>query len=342
MGLVRTKEIAIGNSNYLFKQGYKHQIAKNIAYLFGEDKESLQELATVIVDYAKNTYPSFNPTYEIKQIKKPTNEGLRFVLILEKLFPSHILALMGETSAGQALGNCHGAALLVGGVSPVLTNIPYGNFSKNPLATNLTRYESIKELKPGDIISLKNDHSFIYLTPDWCISMNGRGTSLELSSTKALLKLYHYKSDLLQFENVGKTANRKPLDFSVYRKKSIVEFDTTMLQNLARLYSIRNSRGLVSESDHFNNEEKKLFMSLKRIIEMKSGNVEYWDKVSDKVSALLSVTVMDELEEESRLKEKVKPFYGAKGTFFEQAPTASQPEGEVVKLDVESNPSPKK
>lgn len=167
--------------------------------LYAADSDFLDRKLKSIKTYTANVDPNF--TLEQTHIELVTvddslfNEGFMFKAQIASILPRIVRVLYGNNGECSYFGNCHSAAVVASGMGYVLDQ------SRRVKAIDVT-YET---LTAGDRVSLiELDHSFVYIDPDLCISMNGVGKSLELQSLTDVLNIYHAPSDLLSLKNEGR------------------------------------------------------------------------------------------------------------------------------------------
>lgn len=213
----------------IFFPEFEVQKKENSLYLLAKSPEFLKEKLEILKEYSeKNNIPIFNS--KIKQVNMPVNiaKGYTHFMRIDPFFSKNVINAYGSQTSYENR-NCHGAALLASGVHDQLEhfNSPFEYDKTSDKINNI----SLKQISTNDLIFLKKGlpgtkyeknedglHSFVYLAPDFCLSMNGKRQTLEFYSTKDILKNYEYPEDSLDFEVVNEKLKTVRKSIFVLRK----------------------------------------------------------------------------------------------------------------------------
>jgi ankyrin repeat protein len=180
-------------------------------YLLGKDPSFLREKGRLIGEYAaKIAHPLGIEEFKIKEVRAGEDRQYGFIhsIALHRLLPNTLLASYGQQAPNQAKANCYGAAMMASGITSAMTYMELSDsFS---LAAAIAQKISLPNLSLGDLVFLKEGpeesywpgeegaHSFVFLSHDFCLSMNGWGQPLEFYSTADVLQRYGYPGDILR------------------------------------------------------------------------------------------------------------------------------------------------
>jgi len=197
-------------------------------YLLARDVDSLEKMWSTIADYTQK----IDPVVKIKKsrFKPVTNRetldaGFTHYVAIHRILPRPVRASYGKNTPNVSR-NCHGAAALAAGIYPQMEC-----FKKPKDFTHVrinTHEVPLRQLCTGDWVYLKSGpqgtkypgtkgaHSFIFLSQDLCLSMNGENKELGFFPTSAILNLYGYPGDILYTTDPSASELKK--EFVVLRK----------------------------------------------------------------------------------------------------------------------------
>lgn len=196
------KKLIPNQISHLLPQ-FKVKRENNEIHLLGKNSEFLQEKWALLREYAEQ----INTSLEISGccIENVVNDeelnlGFTKFVSIHELLPKHVRTHLGLRSTE---GNCHGAARLATGKSPSIIYVDRIDVSRD------LEEIPLENLSIGDLVFLKmgpkgtqhegerGAHSFIYLSDDFCLSMNGTGHKLKFYPTSDVLRHYGYPVDVL-------------------------------------------------------------------------------------------------------------------------------------------------
>lgn len=173
------------------------------------DLQFLSQTFELISQYTRKVDPAIPlKTPNFKQVSATT-----YSVEIQDILPRMVRVFFGAHSLA---GNCHGSALVTSGIFPVLSYLPRGL----PITTNWVREKledvDLKNITSGDLVNLScqgDSHSFVFLSHDLCLSMNGKGKTLDLCRTSDVLELYGFPANALTTPSSHSSA------ISIFRKK---------------------------------------------------------------------------------------------------------------------------
>lgn len=177
---------------------------RDTIFLLGRSLDFLKEKGELLIRFGQNIDPHYNITQFT--IEEHIEDGFSYRLALHELFPKFLTDSYGTYSSCE--GNCHGAALFAAGIAEEITALEEPYCHKGLL--DKTQIIALSKLSPGDLVYLKEGpkgtlyegkegaHSFVYLSDDMCLSMNGGGRKLKLHATFDVLKYYGFPMNALK------------------------------------------------------------------------------------------------------------------------------------------------
>lgn len=127
--------------------------------------------------------------------------------------------------------NCHGAALMTAGINPLASFSYWSPFNTWSYVREKPEEVSLENIDVGDSVFLDSsqDHSFVFLSHELCLSMNGRGQSLEIYLTSDVLEKYGYTADALK-------ASSSTKNITIFRKKENLDYLEEIMPFLEEYY----------------------------------------------------------------------------------------------------------
>lgn len=163
------------------------------------------------------------------KVQLSTENGYTHSMAITFFLPDNVLSCYGPQTS-KANRNCHGTALLASGIHSSL------EYFDSPLCLpNLSEKAErvdLMNLSCGDLVYLKSGlkgstkekctdglHSLVYLSEDFCLSMNGFGKTLEFFTLKDVLNEYGYPDDTLDIQLKSERLDLIRENICVLRKK---------------------------------------------------------------------------------------------------------------------------
>jgi hypothetical protein len=198
------------------------QYAKKIdptAALTACNIKKVEDLSLQFVFYDRN-----NP-YDGYMHEQPPTYGLKrkyqYCVDIYEILPRIMRVFYGSRIVCPP-SNCHGAAVVAAGILPIMMDLRPPTYWCHKVD-----YISPANIEVGDLVYLREgDHSFVYLSPELCLSKNGRSPApLELYQTADVLKSYGYPAEALTSSEYVSVYRRKgSLDYLESVMPSLIEF----------------------------------------------------------------------------------------------------------------------
>jgi ankyrin repeat protein len=198
-------------------------------HLLGRNADFLDKACKIIADYTQKVDP--DAVIKKCEIKKITDAddleaGFTHYVAIQKILPRPVRAFFGR-STPWVYRNCHGAAVVAAGIYPQISHLEKPDDSDGVKAH--TSEVPLEQLCTGDWVYLKSGpigtkfpgesgaHSFVFLSHDLCLSMNGKNKELGLYATPGVLNAYGYRGDVLY--TTDPDADELKERISILRKK---------------------------------------------------------------------------------------------------------------------------
>ncbi len=182
--------------------------------LASNSKKFIARTITLITEYTKKIDPSISLTFPVvKQIheKSLSSQGFTYRANIQTILPRTVRLFYGKYQA--IVSNCHGTALVSAGIFPVEKFVDRTPLSEDWVYKKFQKIK-LKDIATGDLVYLDdiwNHHSFVYLSHEVSISMNGIGRKLKLYPTSDILEQYGFSRDAL-------ISKLKSQNIRIYRK----------------------------------------------------------------------------------------------------------------------------
>jgi len=211
---------------------------QNHIFMRSNDPEFLKEKGLTIAKYTQKIDPNVeigvvNVQKCSLSIQKATS--FKYQITLHDILPRVVTAFY--RSREKWWGCCRRAAAISAGIvpGPIPGMIISDGSSKDlALAVAVTERVTTGELASGDLLFF-NNHSFVYLDSQICLSKNGRGGVFEIQTIEAVRREYFpsFEKDFL--------VNRQSLfrkHMTVWRKQEDFVYPETITQGILKLCSV--------------------------------------------------------------------------------------------------------
>lgn len=198
---------------------------KKQIHLLSNSRAFLEEALKLIIQYTKKIDPKAPLTFNAI-----VEKDLNLSVDIHGILPRMVRIFYGFNEINQR-SNCHGAALMCVGLIPTAICVETHPFFTNWIAEKMEEI-SVRAISAGDLVLLSGNelgsHSFVFLSHEICLSMNGRSLPLEIYPTSAVLKIYGHTADALKIPSP---------EVTVYRRRGNIDYMEPMMARLVEYYA---------------------------------------------------------------------------------------------------------
>lgn len=212
------------------------QCRRDRLILLAKDSNTLRKTCDLIKAYTLTIHPH----RQFKEIRikdtpkvKHLQLGYNCYTSIHSILPTNLCRSYGLRSEDWLNNdaNCHGSALVAMGLCSQISFISIYEYITSILLEHTQRVP-LEDISVGDYVLLTGlsqddkllhnwgrSHSLIYLSPELCISMNGRTRPLMFYPTRYVVSGYDYPKDALETSFEGVEKPRWAADIEVYRRR---------------------------------------------------------------------------------------------------------------------------